>query len=440
MDDIKHTVLHPRKRTVQPNGKRAPLTDISKQANVALSSFPAVDCFDSNNCQELKSMQILEGDENAVPEDSGKVREEKSVLCVVEIDLQEASLPSQPLVAQVDSEPESENSSSANASSERPNSNNLFSCKDRVKQTNLFDDKCPSEKSSWSNGLAFEDIDSDHSDPQMCSTYAADIYLHLRMAEIKRRPTTDFMEVMQKDINPSMRGILIDWLVEVGEEYKLVPDTLYLTVSYIDRFLSCNIVTRQRLQLLGVSCMLIAAKYEEICAPQVEEFCYITDNTYQREEVLEMERKVLMELKFELTTPTVKSFLRRFIRAAQATCKAPNLILEFLGNFLAELTLTEYVFLGFLPSMIAASAVYMSKLTLDPSTRPWDVTLQHYTGYKASDLEKCVRLIHDLQRNTKNCTLPAIREKYRNHKFKCVATLTPPSVLPPEFFKDAECC
>lgn len=123
-----------------------------------------------------------------------------------------------------------------------------------------------------------------------------------------------------------------------------------------------------------------------------------------------------MELKFELTTPTVKSFLRRFIRAAQATCKAPNLILEFLGNFLAELTLTEYVFLGFLPSMIAASAVYMSKLTLDPSTRPWDVTLQHYTGYKASDLEKCVRLIHDLQRNTKNCTLPAIREKYRNHK------------------------
>lgn len=93
------------------------------------------------------------------------------------------------------------------------------------------------------------------------------------------------MEAMQKDITPSMRGILIDWLVEVAEEYKLVPDTLYLTVAYIDRFLSCNTVTRQRLQLLGVSCMLIASKYEEICAPQVEEFCYITDNTYRREEV-----------------------------------------------------------------------------------------------------------------------------------------------------------
>lgn len=129
-----------------------------------------------------------------------------------------------------------------------------------------------------------------------------------------------------------------------------------------------------------------------------------------------MERKVLIELKFELTTPTTKSFLRRFIRAAQTNCKASTLVLESLGNFLAELTLTEYSFLGFLPSMVAASAVYVAKLTLDPSTCPWDATLQHYTGYRASELEKCVRIIHDLQRNTKNCTLPAIREKYRHHK------------------------
>lgn len=130
-----------------------------------------------------------------------------------------------------------------------------------------------------------------------------------------------------------------------------------------------------------------------------------------------MERNILKELKFELTTPTTKSFLRRFLRAAQASCKVnPNLVLEFLGNYLAELTLTEYSFLGFLPSLVAASAVYLAKLTLDPNASPWDATLQHYTGYKASDLEQCVKVIHDLQKNTKNCALPAIREKYRQHK------------------------
>ncbi|CAM6037834.1 unnamed protein product [Sphagnum compactum] len=285
---------------------------------------------------------------------------------------------------------------------------------------------------------AVPDIDHGQSDPQMCSMYAAEIYEHLRRAEIKRRPSSDFMESLQQDINKSMRGILIDWLVEVAEEYKLVPDTLYYTISYIDRFLSTNVVPRQRLQLLGVSCMLIAAKYEEICSPQVEEFCYITDNTYCREEVLEMERKVLNELNFELTTPTTKSFLRRFIRAAQAGYKAPSLSLEFLGNFLAELTLMEYCFLPYLPSLIAASAVFMAKLTLDSSRHPWDSTLQHYTGYKPSELRECVVGIHEIQCNTKNCTLPAIREKYRQHKFKCVSTLVPPSIIPSEYFCDIE--
>lgn len=77
--------------------------------------------------------------------------------------------------------------------------------------------------------------------------------------EPKRRPLANFIETVQKDVTANMRGILVDWLVEVAEEYKLVSDTFYLTVSYIDRFLSSNAINRQRLQLLGVSCMLIAS-------------------------------------------------------------------------------------------------------------------------------------------------------------------------------------
>lgn len=133
-------------------------------------------------------------------------------------------------------------------------------------------------------------------------------------------------------------------------------------------------------------------------------------------QVLEMEREVLNVLKFELTTPTTLTFLRRFTRAAQTSYKAPTLSLEFLGSYLAELTLLEYEFLPFLPSMIAASSVYLAKITLDSSTCPWDATLQHYTGYRPSELEHCVKAIHELQLNTKSCSLPAVREKYRQHK------------------------
>ena len=68
-----------------------------------------------------------------------------------------------------------------------------------------------------------------------------------------------YIEKVQKDVTVNMRGVLVDWLVEVAEEYKLLSDTLYLTISYIDRFLSVNLTNRQRLQLLGVSSMLIAS-------------------------------------------------------------------------------------------------------------------------------------------------------------------------------------
>ena len=77
--------------------------------------------------------------------------------------------------------------------------------------------------------------------------------------EVKRRPIADYIEKVQKDVSVNMRAILVDWLVEVAEEYKLLPYSLYLTISYIDRYLSVNVLNRQRLQLLGVSSMLIAA-------------------------------------------------------------------------------------------------------------------------------------------------------------------------------------
>ncbi|KAJ4828251.1 hypothetical protein Tsubulata_012057 [Turnera subulata] len=267
-----------------------------------------------------------------------------------------------------------------------------------------------------SSGLRIVDIDSNIKDPQSCSLYAADIFKNKRVNELDQRASANYMESLQRDITPSMRGILIDWLVEVSEEYTLVPDTLYLTVNIIDRFLSQNYIEKQRLQLLGVTCMLIASKYEEICAPRVEEFCFITDNTYTREEVLKMESQVLNFLYFQLSVPTTKTFLRRFIQAAQAPCKVPCVELELLANYLAELTLAEYNFLKFLPSLIAASAVFLARWTLNQSDHPWNPTLEHYTNYNASQLKTTVLALEDLQLNTNGCTLTAIREKYRQPK------------------------
>lgn len=91
-----------------------------------------------------------------------------------------------------------------------------------------------------------------------------------------------------------MRSILIDWLVEVHYKFKLVPETLYLTVNLIDRYLSIQQVKRDKLQLVGVTCMFIACKYEEIYPPIVKDFVCITDKAYTKEEILELESKVLV--------------------------------------------------------------------------------------------------------------------------------------------------
>jgi hypothetical protein len=94
------------------------------------------------------------------------------------------------------------------------------------------------------------------------------------------------MNTKQTDINEKMRAILVDWLIEVHYKFKLMPETLFLTVNLIDRFLEKIDVVRTKLQLVGVTAMLIACKYEEIYAPEVRDFVYITDKAYTREEIL----------------------------------------------------------------------------------------------------------------------------------------------------------
>uniref|UniRef100_J3LQR4 Uncharacterized protein n=1 Tax=Oryza brachyantha TaxID=4533 RepID=J3LQR4_ORYBR len=254
--------------------------------------------------------------------------------------------------------------------------------------------------------------------------------------QAKRRPAAGSAPTGEGGATGHMRSILVDWLVEVAEEYKLVSDTLYLTVSYIDRFLSSNAINRQKLQLLGVSAMLIASKYEEISPPNVEDFCYITDNTYMKQEVVKMERDILNVLKFEMGNPTTKTFLRMFMRSSQEDDKYPSLSLEFIGSYLAELSLLEYGCVQFLPSVVAASVVFVARLTLDPDTNPWSKKLQEVTGYRASELKDCITCIHDLQLNRRGSSLVAIRDKYKQHRFKGVSALLPPVEIPASYFQD----
>jgi cyclin B len=94
------------------------------------------------------------------------------------------------------------------------------------------------------------------------------------------------MQINQNDINEKMRAILVDWLVDVHAKFKLLAETLYITVNLIDRYLERNKVFRKYLQLVGITSLFIACKYEEIYAPDLKDFVYICDNAYTKEEIL----------------------------------------------------------------------------------------------------------------------------------------------------------
>nr|XP_043615743.1 cyclin-A1-1-like [Erigeron canadensis] len=262
---------------------------------------------------------------------------------------------------------------------------------------------------------------------------ACDIYHNFRESEEDKRPAVDFMEMVQEDITRCMRAILMDWLVEVAIEYKLLPETLFLAVNYIDRYLSVIPIDRERLQLLGVTCMMIDAKYEEISAPHVEDFCYITDNTYSQNEVLQMEFSVLHYLKFEMTAPTVRCFLMLLLPFAQLDNLAHHQPkLQFLASYICELTLIEYNMLRYPPSLIASSAIFLARFLL--TQEPWNLTLMYYTRYQPSDLQECVEALRVLVFESSASSLKAISEKYSQDKYKCVAEITCPASIPLENF------
>ena len=145
--------------------------------------------------------------------------------------------------------------------------------------------------------------------------YRREIHAHLRQLEREGAVHHNYM-ALQRDVTPQMRSILIDWLVEVAQEYHLASETLHLCVYYTDRFLSRTPVQRSRLQLVGITCMLLACKFEEVNPLAIDEFVYISDGAYSKEEVLRMESLVLGKLDFSLSAGTSKAFLKGYEEVA----------------------------------------------------------------------------------------------------------------------------
>ncbi|KAJ6684624.1 CYCLIN-B2-3-RELATED [Salix purpurea] len=255
------------------------------------------------------------------------------------------------------------------------------------------------------------DIDGcDKKNPLAVAEYIDDLYNFYKKAEISGCPPPNYM-AQQFDINERMRGILIDWLIEVHYKFELMEETLYLTVNLIDRFLAVQPVARKKLQLVGVTAMLLACKYEEVSVPVVEDLILISDKAYSRKEVLDMEKLMVKTLQFNLSVPTPYVFMRRFLKASQCDTK-----LELLSFFIVELCLVEYDMLKYPPSLLAAAAIYTAQCTIS-GTKQWSKTNEFYTSYSEEQLGECSRLMVNFHWNSGTGKLTGVHRKYSTSKF-----------------------
>lgn len=190
----------------------------------------------------------------------------------------------------------------------------------------------------------------------------------------------------------------------------------------MDRSLTAFEVLRGKLQLLGCACVVLASKYEEIYAPTAEELAHISDNTYTRSEIINMELEVASKLEFRLTCVTPCCFIERFCRAAHSNQRERSLVC-----YLLELLLQDYTGVVLLPSLKAAAALYLARQTLHPKGCPreaWTKQTEYYTGYSARALEPCVRRLHALHLRAEGHSLHAVRDKFKRGQMHRVAEMT----------------
>nr|QYW07119.1 cyclin B2-3 [Dimocarpus longan] len=267
------------------------------------------------------------------------------------------------------------------------------------------------------------DIDSsDLEDPLAVVEYVDDLCAHYRKTEISSCVSPNYMD-HQSDINEKMRAILIDWLIEVHYKFELMEETLFLTVNIIDRFLEQQSIVRKKLQLVGVTAMLLACKYEEVSVPIVEDFVLISDKAYTRKEVLDMEKTIVNTLLFNMSVPTPYAFMRRFLKAAQS-----DKTLECLSFFIIELCLVEYEMLKFPPSLLAAAAIYTAQCSLY-QFKQWSKTSEWHTNYSEAQLWECSRLMVSFHQKAGAGKLTGVYRKYNSRKFGYAAKVEPARFL-----------
>lgn len=176
----------------------------------------------------------------------------------------------------------------------------------------------------------------------MVSEFTGEIYRDMREQEKHRKIDPDYMDKLQNsdEVKDTSRAFLIEWLIDVHRKFRLVSETLYVTIFIIDQYLSIESVKKADLHLIGVTALLIATKYEEIYPPRLKELIQVSENKFTKEEILKLEQKILQTLQFEFNTPSAYRFLERFSQLSSVVGNDGQIF--FFAQYILEISLMDF--------------------------------------------------------------------------------------------------
>ena len=261
---------------------------------------------------------------------------------------------------------------------------------------------------------------------QIPKDYINTIYYNLLQEEsnpsmISLKQNKNFM-VDQKEINSKMRSILIDWLIDVHFKFGFTDETLFLTVSIIDRYISFSQITRANFQLLGITALMIACKHEEIDLPKMDDFIYITDHAYVKNEMIKMEYDVLNKLNFSFLYPSPIKFFEYLSLHFNFDKK-----MHMMGKYLMESFLLDIKNFKYKPSIIACACAYivMKFFKLKNYYEAYDKKFYNLKEgeYTEGNVKECAKEICLLVDNINKSNFQACLKKYSKSEQEKVAIL-----------------
>lgn len=269
--------------------------------------------------------------------------------------------------------------------------------------------KFKEQDNSETRERAVTSLQLSHPAIQTINEYYANINSFLIEKDSTNKINRDYMHA-QTDINSKMRAILVDWLTDVHLKFELLPQTLFACINLLDRFLEKVSVQRSKLQLIGISCLMIVSKIEEIYSPMAKDYLEVCDNAYTTKQLLEMEGEILEAVNFNVLCPNSYNFLSNFNSKFEMEDK-----LFYYVQFLLETAMLDLTYLKHSNLVLTAGAIFFTNKLF--KKEGWPEFYEKTMGVSEHQLKGAAKDLFVIMKKIEKADLTAINRKFGESQF-----------------------